>query len=234
MEEGDYALYRDLMAERCEANGVACWAWCLMPNHVHLILTPSTAEVLSRAVGEAHRRYSGFVNARARVTGHVFRGRFGSATMHDAHLLATVLYLAFNPVRAGLVTRPEEWRWSSVRAHLTRRDDGLAAVAPLLERVPEPRDLFEMSLDEASALFAVETKSMTGRPLGNAAFLADSERLTERRAAPMKRGRRAKEAGENGEMRLCPCNCVTPSGDLPIAALIKPLTKAASFAWSAM
>jgi putative transposase len=191
-EEGDYALYRDLLAERCLTNGVACWAWCLMPNHVHLILTPSTAEGLSRAVGETHRRYSGFVNARARVTGHVFQGRFASAAMDDVHLLAAVRYLAFNPVRAGLASRPEEWPWSSVRAHLTRRDDGLATVAPLLERVAEPRDLFEMSLDEASALFAVETKSMTGRPLGDAAFLAEAERLTGRRAAPLRRGRRPK------------------------------------------
>jgi putative transposase len=50
-ERGDYALYRDLLAERCKANGVSCWAYCLMPNHVHLILTPATADGLSRAVG---------------------------------------------------------------------------------------------------------------------------------------------------------------------------------------
>jgi putative transposase len=59
LEDGDYALYRDLLAECCRSNGVECWAYCLMPNHVHLILTPSTAEGLSRAVGETHRRYSG-------------------------------------------------------------------------------------------------------------------------------------------------------------------------------
>jgi len=68
-EPGDYALYRDLLAERCEKNGVSCWAYCLLPNHIHLILTPTTLEGLSRAVGEAHRRYTAFVNARARVTG---------------------------------------------------------------------------------------------------------------------------------------------------------------------
>jgi REP element-mobilizing transposase RayT len=78
LEDGDYALYRDLLAERCRANGVQCWAYCLMPNPVHLILTPTIAESLSRAGGETHRRYSSFINARARVTGHVFQGRFSS------------------------------------------------------------------------------------------------------------------------------------------------------------
>ena len=55
-EPGDYALYRDLLAERCRTNGVACWAYCLMPNHVHLLLAPAHSDGLARAVGEAHRR----------------------------------------------------------------------------------------------------------------------------------------------------------------------------------
>jgi putative transposase len=90
VEEGYYALYRELLAERCRANGVICLAYCLMPNLVHLILQPAITEGLSRAVGEAHRRYSGFVNARARVTGHVFQGRLHSTAMDEAHYLAAV------------------------------------------------------------------------------------------------------------------------------------------------
>jgi len=194
-EVGDYALYRDLMAERCRANGVLCLAYCLMPNHVHLILAPSSAVGLSRAVGEAHRRYTAFVNARARVTGHLFQGRFSSTVMDDAHLLSAVRYLAFNPVRAGMVTRAEEWPWSSVTAHLQRRDDALVSVRPLLERVAKPRELFEMSLDEAAALFDLETKSMTGRPLGSAAFVADVEQRLGYSVAPQKRGPKGKRAG---------------------------------------
>jgi REP-associated tyrosine transposase len=84
-EPGDYALYRDLIAERCRANRVACWGYCLMPNHVHLVLAPGDADALSRAVGEAHRRFTAFVNARARTTGHLFQARFASFAMDDAH-----------------------------------------------------------------------------------------------------------------------------------------------------
>src|SRR6476646_3493749 len=74
-EEGDYALYRDLLADACRKAGVAAWAYCLMPNHVHLILVPADPSGLARALGETHRRYTGFVNARARQTGHLFQGR---------------------------------------------------------------------------------------------------------------------------------------------------------------
>jgi putative transposase len=189
-EPGDYALYRDLLAERCQANGVACWAYCLMPNHVHLVLTPSNVDGLSRAVGEAHRRFTAFVNARARVTGHLFQGRFASAAMDDAHLLNAARYLAFNPVRAGLAARPDAWPWSSVRAHLQGRDDALAQVAPLLARAPRFADLLEMSLDEQIALDGFESRSMNGRPLGAPDFIAMVERKLGRTVQPGRPGRK--------------------------------------------
>ena len=134
-EEGDYALYRDLLAERCRKASVACWSYCLMPNHVHLILVPATADGLARAIGETHRQYTGFVNARARWTGHLFQGRFASVVLDEEHLMQAARYVALNPVRARLVQRPQDWAWSSLRAHLDGRDDGLVTVAPLLERL---------------------------------------------------------------------------------------------------
>ena len=106
----------------CRGIGVVCWAYCLMPNHVHFILAPpegeasTAAAAISRSVGEAHRRYTAFVNARARVTGHLFQGRFGCVAMDEAHVLTALRYLAFNPVRARLSRTPEAWPWSSVRA----------------------------------------------------------------------------------------------------------------------
>jgi putative transposase len=70
-EDGDYALYRDLLAVRRRKAGVA--PYCLMPSNVHLILVPATANRLALALGETHRLYAGFVNARLRVTVHLFR-----------------------------------------------------------------------------------------------------------------------------------------------------------------
>jgi putative transposase len=79
----DYAVCRDLLAERCPKASVEVWAYWLMPNHVHLVLTPHTAEGLARAIGETHRQYTGFVNARARWTGHLSQGRFSSVTLDE-------------------------------------------------------------------------------------------------------------------------------------------------------
>jgi putative transposase len=123
----DYELYRDLLSSQCRKQGVAVWAYCLMPNHIHLILVPDRAEALGRALGETHRRYSAVVNARLRVTGHLFQSRFGSAVMDEEHLMAAARYVGLNPVRARLVARAEDWRWSSVKAHLEGQDDGLRA-----------------------------------------------------------------------------------------------------------
>ena len=126
-----------------------CSAYCLMPNHVHLLLSPMHDEAaaagaaLSRSVGEAHRRYTAFFNARARTTGHLFQSRFGCAAMDEAHWLTAVRYLALNPVRAGLCRRPDEWRWSSVAAHLSGCDDALVSVSPVLAVSPRFADLLE-------------------------------------------------------------------------------------------
>ncbi len=189
-EPGDYALYRDLLAERCRANRVSCWAYCLMPNHVHLVLTPADAGGLSRAVGEAHRRFTAFVNARARTTGHLFQARFGSFAMDDAHFLNALRYLAFNPVRARLAASAEAWPWSSVRAHLAGRDDALVEVGPALERAPRFADLLELSLAEQAGLDGFETFSPNGRPLGGPDFIALVETKLGRTVRPGKRGRK--------------------------------------------
>ena len=74
-EPGDQQIYLDLLAAQLKRYGVACRGYCLMPNHVHLILTPSDETGLTRAVGKSHRRYTAFVGARGRWTGHLFQGR---------------------------------------------------------------------------------------------------------------------------------------------------------------
>ena len=84
-EDGDQEVYRDLLAEQTRKAGVEVWAYCLMPNHVHLILNPMRADGLGLAVGEAHRRYTNFINARGRWTGHLFQSRFASVAMDELH-----------------------------------------------------------------------------------------------------------------------------------------------------
>src|ERR1700761_2820789 len=111
-KDGDQDVYRDLLAVQMRKASIEIWAYCLMPNHVHLILTPTYADKLGEAVGEAHRRYTNFVNAQGLWTGHPFQSRFSSVAMYETHLKAAVCYVSLNPARAGLADRAEGWPWS--------------------------------------------------------------------------------------------------------------------------
>lgn len=118
----DYETYRALVAEGCRRAGVDVLGYCLMPNHVHLILSPHTEDGLRAALGEAHRRYTRHVNFRERWRGYLWQGRFASFPMDEKYLLACARYVELNPVRARLVKRPQDWAWSSAqkigRAHV--------------------------------------------------------------------------------------------------------------------
>jgi putative transposase len=200
-EDEDQEVYRDLLAEQVRRRGVEVWAYCLMPNHVHLILTPQDEAGLGLAVGEAHRRYTNFVNARGRWTGHLFQSRFASVVMDEAHLIAAARYVPMNPVRARLVARPQDWPWSSARAHMAGEDDGLVVARPLLDRVGDFTAFLSQAddVEGAAALRAAET---TGRPLGNDEFILGLERILGRKLA---RGRpgpapKAQASSEQQEM----------------------------------
>jgi putative transposase len=186
-EESDYRLYRDLLAEHCRAADVEVWAWCLMPNHVHLILVPSDDDGLRRALARTHRHYAGIIQARRKRTGHFWQGRFGSVVMDEAHLAAAVRYVSLNPVRARLVARAQDWRWSSARAHIHGRDDGLTTRCPVLARFSPFRDFLDGPPD-AGALERLRAAESIGRPLGDDKFLARLERLAGRTLRPGKRG----------------------------------------------
>jgi putative transposase len=139
----DYRLYRTLLAEAARQVNTEIWAYCLMPNHVHLIMTPYGEDGLRATLAEAHRRYTTFINQRHGWTGHLWQGRFGSVPMDEDHLAGAVRYVSLNPVRAGLASRAQDWEWSSVRAHLAGIDDGLVAVRPVLDRYPRFADMLE-------------------------------------------------------------------------------------------
>lgn len=169
--EADYRLYKKYLAAACADTGTAIWAWCLMPNHVHLVLVPSLEQGLGAVLRRTQGRYARAINLRQGRTGHLWQARFGSFVMDERHLLACARYVELNPVRAGMVTRPEEWPWSSARAHLGGPGDGLTDPAPLLERWPDWRSIVAVALED-EALQAIRERERTGRPLGDRAFLA--------------------------------------------------------------
>lgn len=190
--EDDYRFYVALLAEHCRAQEVVVWAWCLMPNHVHLILVPRSAEGMTKAIADTHRRYSFVVNRRQGWRGNLWQGRFGSCAMDEPHALSALRYVERNPVRARLVRRPEDWPWSSARAHLGLADDALVRARALDGLIPDWRRF----LDEKPPgwqLDVLREHVRTGRPLGTPAFVAGLERAMGRRLVPARRGRRRKE-----------------------------------------
>ena len=183
--DDDYRAYLSFMAEGCAKRGVEIWAYCLMPNHVHLIAVPRTADGLRLAIGEAHRRYARGFNARMGWDGHLWQDRFGSFPMDEGHLVSAVRYVELNPVHAGLTTTPRAYRWSSARAHLAGRDDELVKVAPMLERVGDWRAFLRGRLEEESVK-SIEMHVRTGRPLGGERFVS---RLESRLKRTLRRGK---------------------------------------------
>lgn len=165
----DYALYLRLLRHACEKVGTRVWAWCLMPNHVHLILSPTREDGLSAALGSAHRRYTWEINQREGWRGFLWQGRFASFPMEEAHLHACFRYVELNPVRAGLAARPEDWRWSSARAHLGLAGDGITDLHPARARIADWAAFLGSGLaeDEREAIRAAErTGKLRLRPGG--------------------------------------------------------------------
>lgn len=184
--DDDYLAYLDLMAEWCRKSQTDVWSWCLMPNHVHLIVVPQSEDGLARAIGEAHRRYTRRINFREKWRGHLWQERFASFPMDERYLLAAARYVEMNPVAAGLVRRPEEYRWSSASAHMEGKDDGLVKVAPLLEMISDWQSYLALSTpDELDLLHSHER---TGRPLGTNTFLQRLEQILGRELQPKKPG----------------------------------------------
>ena len=166
---------------------------------MHLILVPTSAEGLARAIGETHRQYTGFVNARQRWTGHLFQGRFSSVVLDEEHLMLAARTVALNPVRAHLVQRPQDWAWSSICAHLDGRDDGLVTVAPLLDRLGSVTALIDIE-PEAVALARLRIAETAGRPLGSGDFVTQREDLMRRRLRRQKPARKAKVPESAGDL----------------------------------
>jgi putative transposase len=135
--DDDYRRYRTLLAEGCRNAGVEVIAYCLMPNHVHLVLVPSSPTGLRDAVAIAHRKYAAAINRRQGWRGHLWQERFHSYPLLEDHFVAAVRYVELNPVRAHLVASAWDWRWSSAGARLAARADELvtADLPPGFEHV---------------------------------------------------------------------------------------------------
>jgi putative transposase len=185
----DYQMYLELLGRARERSGVEIWAYCLMPNHVHLIVVPHRRDSLAEFFRQAHRTYTLAINAREGWQGHLWQERFHSFVMDENHLLAAVRYTELNPVRAGICELPSEWPWSSYRAHLKGVDDKLVTVGPMLSRIDNWRNYVKSENRDVEKFAELRERSRTGRPAGDDCFVGRLEQLVGRNLRKRKPGR---------------------------------------------
>lgn len=183
----DQEIYLELLTRYAKEAGLVFWAWCLMPNHVHFICVPSHEMSLHQAFSETHRRYSRMINFRYGWRGYFFQGRFLSYVLSEAHLYAAVRYVELNPVKARMVSKAEDYPWSSASAHVFKTRDPVCSKSFLEDEIGDWRSyLTPDDHSEQSALF--EKHARTGRPLGNQEFLKRLEQITGRELIKRKPG----------------------------------------------
>ena len=187
--------YLALLTVASSHYGLSIWAYCLMSNHVHLVVCPSNGDSLSRTIREVHGEHARRVHRRESLHGHLWANRYFSALLDPVHLWAAVRYVERNPVRAGLVTRAEEYPWSSAATHC-----GLAPRGPLASDRPFPGGVADWSswLDEPPDLAAdqvLRTSTARGLPAGTSDFVSALELRLGRNLSRGPRGRRPAKLG---------------------------------------
>lgn len=183
----DREFYLAQLHKYAAAHGVDIWAYCLMSNHVHVVAVPSTEQALARTFRDTHTVYAMRFNQQNDVYGHLWQGRFYSAVMDEQHLWACVRYVERNPVRAGMVERAAEYRWSSARARcLGVADPLLAADFPAPGIVDDWAEWLTGEDEDESQGIRLATR--TGRPCGSPGFLERLESLLDRRLRRRKPG----------------------------------------------
>lgn len=167
---GDKSLYLKLLKEQVDKHGVEVWAYCLMDNHVHLVLVPKEVEGFSKAVAETNRSFTCKINKRYGWKGYLWQGRFISFVMDDLYLARTMRYVENNPVRAQMVGKAWDYPWSSARKHATDQDDALLSECPLVESKSKWCD-FLMNSESEEILDKIRKRNLSGLPLGDKGFI---------------------------------------------------------------
>jgi len=123
----DRAAYLTWLCEYCAKYEVSILAYCLMSNHVHIVAVPETEDALQKVFRPLHTRYAQRLNRVKKWKGHVWQGRYFSSALDDTYLWAALRYVERNPVRARIVRRAENYRWSSAAAHCGLQKDSVLA-----------------------------------------------------------------------------------------------------------
>lgn len=195
--EEDFQFYKEVLAEGLSRYGAKLHAYCLMTNHVHLLITPDFTDSISRILQHIGRQYVCYVNKTYKRSGTLWEGRHKSSLVDaENYLLACYRYIELNPVVASMVESPGEYPWSSYPANAWGIDDQLVTPhetylrihVDKLEREKEYRELFRTSLP-LQDLHAIRESLSANQVLGSGKFKEQIEVALERKIGFLKRGR---------------------------------------------
>lgn len=185
--EGDERKYLSILKVQASLFDVEIWAYCLMLNHVHLIVMPKQGGSLTECISETHRSYTRMINFREDWRGHLWQGRFLSYPMDSRYLYAAVRYVERNPVRAGIVASAEDYIWSSAKVHVKHKIDDLLSHFYLMDEIKDWKTYLSAS-DREDDLKILRGNQTTGRPVGSDEFISNLEVLQGRPLAKQKTG----------------------------------------------
>ena len=176
--DNDYKRYISLLKIEAKRYHLAILAYCLMPNHVHLIALPGKEDSLANVFKYVNMKYSQYYNRKMRVSGHLFQGRFFSCIMDELHAIACARYIERNPVRARMANKPHLWEWSSAKAHcgISKHDDlGVNKLFDYIGYDQKDWKSFIESSDNPDEIRQIRENTRKGRPLGSGDFVEKLE-----------------------------------------------------------
>lgn len=190
--DDDRLAYLRFLKKYATRHNLSMYAYCLMTNPIHLIAAPGDEASLGKALRDAHTVYATRFNTRASLSGHVWQGRFYSCPLDAQHVWAAVRYVERNPVKAGLVERAEQYRWSSAAAHCRLCTDDLLSLDFPPTGVIEDWSAWLAQAEEEALVAYIRQQTRTGRPCGADTFLDQLETLLKRTLRRKKPGRKPK------------------------------------------
>jgi putative transposase len=194
-KEKDFQEYVKLINECSDKFGLDILAYCLMNNHVHFVVIPRDKESLAKTFNTTHMRYAQYVNKKKKAYGHLWQGRFYSSILDEVHLLETVRYVERNPVRAKMVKKAWEWKWSSAGEHAGESGSAVKLKeSSLLKEII--RDNWKENLtkkEEEKEMEEIRSRTKTGRPIAGEKLLKELEERFKMKLGEKPKGRPKKK-----------------------------------------
>ena len=188
IDSNDHKYFLMLLGELLEKTRTELWAYCLMNNHFHLLIAPDNSYGLGKCLHGVTFRYAQYFNMKYKRSGRLWQNRYFSCPVDkDEYLWTVAKYIEMNPVRAKIVEKPEQWRWSSAQEHIAGKTDKNVKLYKWL--TDQERKEYAKIIIEGIMEKKIRKATSTGRPLCGERFFDTLEAIVNRDLKPKKGGK---------------------------------------------